>query len=82
MVLFFTGGDREKQVTGCLETALDAKGSSSLVHVILSHFLVFVFSVSLADPLVFLSRQFLNTYVKVPLYFLHCKKGQKAIAVF
>lgn len=54
----------EKQVMGCFRMALDAKDSSSLVH-IQSHFLLFVFSLSLADPLVFLSRRFVNMYINV-----------------
>lgn len=54
----------EKQVMGCFRMALDAKDSSSLVH-IQSHFLLSVFSLSLADPLVFLSRQFVNMYINV-----------------
>lgn len=54
----------EKQVMGFFRMALDAKDGSSLVH-IQSHFLLFVFSLSLADPLVFLSRQFVNMYINV-----------------
>lgn len=75
----FIGGQREKQMTSCLKMQKRA----SLVQIYTqSHFSVFASSVSLADALLFLFRQFLNEYVKELLHLLHWKKHRKQLSFF
>lgn len=70
---FQTGGDREKRVMSCLKMAQRAKDGDSLVRVHRN------ISFSECFHLAFLSRQFLNMYLKALLHFLHSTKHRKQL---